>query len=130
MSSVYGLKSLATGCPIMATPSIIEKGAHHPRQRTPVRAGARRKRQRLPELHNMRELFSEYGVKARLFSALLCVPPFLLLKHFAVDPFVDPSLTTLWVSVAGDVSLAAVLMYLLTQVNRFVSKACLSQLCS
>lgn len=71
----------------------------------------------------MKELFGEYGVKARLFPALLCVPPFLLLKHFAVDPFIDPSLTTLWVSVAGDVSLVAVLMYLLTQMNRFVSKA-------
>jgi hypothetical protein len=71
----------------------------------------------------MKELFSEYGLKARLFPALLCVPPFLLLKHFAVDPFIDPSLTTLWVSAAGDVSLAAVLMYLLTQVNRFISKA-------
>jgi len=70
----------------------------------------------------MKELFSEYGVKARLFPALLCVPPFLLLKHFAVDPFIDPSLMKLWVVAAGDVSLAAVLMYLLSQINRFVSK--------
>ena len=75
------------------------------------------------EFQGVKELFSKYGMKARLFPALLCVPPFMLIKHLAIDPFVDPSLTSkLWLVAAGDVSLASVLIYLLAQVNRFVSK--------
>lgn len=70
----------------------------------------------------MRELFGAYGVKARLFPALLCVPPFLLVKHFALDPLFGPSfMSRLVYEAAGDVSLASVLVYLLAQANRFVS---------
>jgi len=71
----------------------------------------------------MSDLFNEYGRKARLFPALLCLPPFLLIKHFAIDSLLDPSLAgKLFVIALGDVSLAAVLIYLLSQVNRFISK--------
>jgi hypothetical protein len=70
------------------------------------------------------ELFNEYGVKARLFPALLCLPPFLLFKVFAIDPFVPPGLLNkLFVVIAADVSYSAILIYLLAQINRFVSKS-------
>ena len=75
------------------------------------------------EILNMNNLFNEYGRKARLFPALLCVIPFLVLKHFLIDPHLDLSFTdTLFTKIAGDISLATVLMYLLAQVNRLVSK--------
>ena len=71
----------------------------------------------------MNNLFNEYGRKARLFPALLCVIPFLVLKHFLIDPHLDLSFTdTLFTKIAGDISLSTVLMYLLAQVNRLVSK--------
>ena len=71
----------------------------------------------------MNSLFNEYGRKARLFPALLCSLPFLLLFHFVVGPYVDPSLTSkLFVLITGGVSFAVVLTYLLSQINRTVSK--------
>lgn len=71
----------------------------------------------------MSSLFNEYGLKARLFPALLCSLPFLLIKHFIVDVYVGSALSsTLFVVITGDISLAAVSSYLLAQINRFVSK--------
>ncbi len=71
----------------------------------------------------MNNIFNEYGRKARLFPALLCAIPFLALKHFLIDPYFGVSLTNkLFTVVIGDVSLIAVLMYLLSQINRLVSK--------
>lgn len=65
------------------------------------------------------QLFNEYNRKARIFPALLCSLPFLLIKHFAVDGYFSVSLTT---ALIGDISLAVVLIYLLSQINRFISK--------
>jgi len=71
----------------------------------------------------MNNIFNEYNRKARLFPALLCLFPFLLVKHFLIDPALGISLTSkLYTVVIEDVSLAAVLIYLLSQINRFVSK--------
>lgn len=71
----------------------------------------------------MSNLFNEYALKARIFPAFLCTIPFLVLKHFLTDPYWGVSLSTSLFSVVfGDISLVAVLMYLLAQVNRFISK--------
>lgn len=71
----------------------------------------------------MRNLFNEYSLKARMFPAFLCAIPFLILKHFLIDSYLGISLSSSLFSVVfGDVSLVVVLMYLLTQINRFISK--------
>lgn len=72
---------------------------------------------------SMRDLFDEYGRKARLFPALLCVPPYLLVGHYAIRQFFDPAVASRLYITIGDISLAVVLLYLLIQLNRLVSKA-------
>jgi len=72
----------------------------------------------------MLELFNTYSRKARLFPALLCLPPFLLIKLLGIDPFISSSLFhSIFGVVVGNVSLGLVLLYALTQANRFISKA-------
>ncbi len=71
----------------------------------------------------MNSLFTEYGKKARLAPAILCLIPFLVIKHYAVDP----QLSTAWWNnisalVIEDLSIGVVLIYLLSQINRVVSK--------
>lgn len=71
----------------------------------------------------MNNIFNEYGRKARLFPALLCALPFLVLKHFFIDPYFGISLSNELVTlVVEDIPLTVVLIYLLTQINRLVSK--------
>lgn len=72
----------------------------------------------------MKNLFGEeYGRKARLFPALLCSLPFLIIKHFILDYYFGASFgDKLSTIVFQDLSLVVVLVYLLTQINRFVSK--------
>jgi hypothetical protein len=71
----------------------------------------------------MKDLFNEYSIKARLFPALLCLPPFVLLKLVVIDPLIDPALQKqLFVVIAANVSYGAILVYLLSQLNRFVAK--------
>ena len=73
---------------------------------------------------NMNKLFGKYSREARLFPALLCSLPFILLAHFAINSNSDDSVVKeLYKIFIQDLSLAAVLTYLLSQVNRFVSKA-------
>lgn len=58
-----------------------------------------------------------------MFPALLCVLPFLVLKHYFIDPYFGISLSNILASIAiEDVPLTIVLIYLLTQINRFISK--------
>lgn len=71
----------------------------------------------------MNSLFNEYGIKARVFPAILCAMPFLVLKHFLIDPYFDLSITDkLFAGIMGDISLTVILIYLLVQINRLVSK--------
>lgn len=71
----------------------------------------------------MSNIFSEYGRKARLFPAVLCVAPFLITKRFLIDPLLGISFATdLFAVLSLDVSAATVFIYLLTQLNRLVSK--------
>ena len=71
----------------------------------------------------MNNIFSEYGRKARLFPALLSSFPFIVIKHFAIDPYVGSStIGQLFSGIAGDVTIGIVLIYLLSQINRLVSK--------
>ena len=67
----------------------------------------------------LESLFNEYNIKARLFPAFLCSFPFLLIKHFVVDKYFSIPLDT---AVIGDIPFVIVLIYLLSQINRFVSK--------
>ena len=68
------------------------------------------------------DLFNEYSLKARLYPAVLCSLPFVILKVVLVDTYI-PGITEkiLTFTLAG-VPIWAVLVYFLTQINRFVSK--------
>jgi hypothetical protein len=67
-------------------------------------------------------LFNEYSLRARLYPAILCSVPFLLLKVVLVDKYI-PGITEkiLTFAIAG-IPIWGVLVYLLVQVNRFISK--------
>ncbi len=67
-------------------------------------------------------LFNEYSLRARLYPAVLCSIPFLMIKVVLVDKYI-PGITEkiLTFAIAG-VPIWAALVYFLTQVNRFVSK--------
>jgi len=68
------------------------------------------------------KLFNEYNLKARVFPAVLCSAPFLLIKHFIIDPYFSVSLS---MAIIQDVPLLVVIVYLLSLTNRFVSKTLL-----
>jgi len=67
----------------------------------------------------MNKLFNEYNIKARVFPAIISVVPFSILKYFFIDKYFNIPLNQI---IFGDISLAIVLIYLLTQLDRFVSK--------
>ncbi len=68
----------------------------------------------------MFQKFNEYYLKARVFPALITAIPFVLLKHNLLDQHFDFSLTQL---IFGDVSILIVLIYLFSQLNRYISKS-------
>ena len=70
----------------------------------------------------LESIFSEYGMKARLFPALICVLPFILLKHSITDHYYEVSFNQV---IFGDISIGLVLVYLFIQINRFISKSLL-----
>lgn len=68
-------------------------------------------------------LFDEYGLRARLYPALICSLPFLLIKIVLLDKYV-PNITERCLTIAfAGIPLWAILVYFLTQINRFVSKS-------
>lgn len=72
----------------------------------------------------MNKIFDEYGIKARLFPALLCSLPFIAIKHYIVNHYIPEDVTRQFLAVAfEDISLTVVSTYLLAQVSRFVAKA-------
>lgn len=64
-------------------------------------------------------LFNEYTIKARFFPAIISVLPLVVLKHFFINHYFSLSLGRV---VFDDVSVIIILIYLLAQINRFVSK--------
>ena len=71
----------------------------------------------------MNNIFDEYSRKARLFPALLCSLPFLVVKHYLIDSYFGSSLANEFSTLLiEDTSLVLVLTYLLAQANRFISK--------
>lgn len=71
----------------------------------------------------MNKLFSEYNIKARIFPAILCSIPFLVTKHFIIDPLLGVSFSnSIFSVVVGDISILVVLIYLFSQINRALSK--------
>ena len=67
----------------------------------------------------MKMLFDEYNRKARIYPALLTALPIFLVKHYIIDQYFSFSLTQV---ILGDISMLAVLVYLFSQINRFISK--------
>src|SRR6185295_983297 len=67
----------------------------------------------------MYKFFNEYNLKARIFPAFICSAPFLVIKHFAIDPYFSVPLT---ISVIQDIPLIVILIYLLALTNRFIAK--------
>ncbi len=64
-------------------------------------------------------MFSEYNRKARIYPALLTALPLFFVKHYIIDQYFSFSLTQV---ILGDISMLAVLIYLFSQINRFISK--------
>ena len=64
-------------------------------------------------------IFNEYNLKARVFPAIISAVPFLILKYLFFDKYFKISLNQI---IFGDISILVVLIYLLAQVDRFVSK--------
>lgn len=66
---------------------------------------------------------TEYYIKARLFPTIICAIPILTLYYFGfsekVIDFIDFLKGYKWVS---DVTISIAIIYLMTQINRFVSK--------
>ena len=67
----------------------------------------------------MNKFFNEYNLKARAFPALISALPILLFKHYVADKYFSLSLLLI---ISGDVSILIVVIYLMIQVNRFISK--------
>ncbi len=67
----------------------------------------------------MKMLFDEYNRKARIYPALLTALPIFLVKHYIIDQYFSFSLTQV---ILGDISMLAILVYLFSQINRFISK--------
>lgn len=67
-------------------------------------------------------LFNEYSLKARLYPAVICSVPFVIIKAILIDKYI-PNFTEKFLTFAlAGVPIWAVLVYLLTQINRFISK--------
>lgn len=65
---------------------------------------------------------TEYGVKARIFPAIICVVPFLIFGHFYLDrmlPGFTESFMTM--NIFGDISIFFVSIFFLSLVGRFFS---------
>lgn len=67
----------------------------------------------------MTNIFNEYNLKARIFPALITALPLFLVKHYIINQYFYVSLTQL---IFGDISILVVLVYLFSQINRFISK--------
>ncbi len=65
------------------------------------------------------KIFNEYNLKARVFPAILCSLPLLLTKYFIIDNYISISLSA---TIIGDISFDIILIYLLVQINRLISK--------
>ncbi|WP_237274491.1 hypothetical protein [Tenacibaculum ovolyticum] len=66
---------------------------------------------------------TEYYIKARLFPSIICAIPILTLYYFGLSEkvidFIDFLKGYKWVS---DITISVAIIYLMTQINRFVSK--------
>lgn len=71
----------------------------------------------------MYKLFDEYNIKARVLPSLLCTVPFLVLKHYLLDPWMLGRTDLNWFTgYLGECVILLVLVYLLTHTNRVASK--------
>jgi len=71
----------------------------------------------------MSSLFNKYSRTARLFPAVICSLPFLLLKFALVDKYFNTEvIAQFWTAVISGVSVWAVAVYFLSQASRFVAK--------
>jgi hypothetical protein len=68
---------------------------------------------------SIEKLFNEYNLKARIFPALLTALPLFLIKHYILNQYFSFSLTQV---IFGDISILVILVYLFSQINRFLSK--------
>lgn len=67
----------------------------------------------------LEKIFNEYSLKARVFPAIITVLPVIILKHFVIEKYFNVSLGQV---VFGDITIAIVLIYLFSQINRYISK--------
>ena len=64
--------------------------------------------------------FDEYNLKARVFPAIITAVPLFLIKHYIINRYFSFPLGQ---AIFGDVSILVVLVFLLIQINRIISKS-------
>ena len=68
-------------------------------------------------------MISKYELKARIFPAVITILPILIFSHFYLYRVIPELLNSIILTkIIGDVSVAAVLLYFVTQLSRFISK--------
>src|SRR5215204_1074328 len=67
-------------------------------------------------------LFDRYTREARLYPAIATLPPFLLLYNFGLHQYISSFVSLALGLVIGGVSVSIALIFLLMEVNRFISK--------
>lgn len=76
----------------------------------------------------MTKHFNIYTIKARLFPALLCSIPFIVIWHYTGNPYFPSDLKRVIFSISvGEITLTIILTYVLSQVNRQISKILFEQ---
>lgn len=68
-------------------------------------------------------MFSKYSIQARIFPAIICAIPVLFFQYFFLSKSISDFLTFLGgLKFIGDITISIVVIYLFSQVNRFISK--------
>ncbi|GBE16457.1 hypothetical protein BMS3Abin15_00274 [bacterium BMS3Abin15] len=68
-------------------------------------------------------IFSKYGINARIAPAILCAVPFLVLYYWYLSPYLSGMFSFFGdLKIISDISFPVLLIFLLAQINRHVSK--------
>lgn len=68
-------------------------------------------------------MFNKYNIQARIYPTILCAIPILLFQYFFLNQEISNFLDFLGnLKFAGDITISVVILYFISQINRFISK--------
>jgi hypothetical protein len=68
-------------------------------------------------------MFNQYNLQARIFPTIICAIPILLFQYFFLSEEISIFLVFLGkLKIAGDITISIVILYFVSQINRFFSK--------